>query len=71
MRTYVILKAQFTLGVGVSCCIFENNRSSGKMGCVQILCINVNFIIDTMLKFGTKADPYFDIDAKCEWTFTT
>ena len=55
MRTYVILKAQFTLGVGVSDCIFENNKNNV-----------IKTQMERMLKFDIKADPNFDLDAKCE-----
>ena len=38
-----------------------------RIGPVPILCINVNVIIDTVLKFDANADANFD--AKCERTF--
>ena len=38
------------------------------MGPIPILCINVNFIIDTMLKFYANAHANINIDAQCEQT---
>ena len=35
-----------------------------RVGSVDILCINVNVLIDTMLKFDTNADVNDDVDAK-------
>ena len=40
-----------------------------RMGSVPILCVNVNVMIDTMLKFEANADVNVEIDAKCERTF--
>ena len=34
-----------------------------RIGPVRILCINVNAIIDTMLKFDANAEANFDVDA--------
>ena len=40
------------------------------MGSVPILCVNINIIVDTILKFDAdaNADAKVDVDAKCEWT---
>ena len=38
------------------------------MASVPILCVNVNIMIDTMLKFNANADAKVNIDAKCERT---
>ena len=41
-----------------------------RMGYVPFLCLNVNFTIDTMLKFDANAkDANVNIDVRCERTF--
>ena len=42
-----------------------------RVGSVLILCVNVNVIIDTLLKFDANADANVDYGAKCERTLTT
>ena len=41
-----------------------------RVGSISILCINVNVITDTMLKFDANTDANVDFDAKCERIFT-
>ena len=40
------------------------------MGSIPILCININIIIDTMLKFDANADANVNIDDQCKRTLT-
>ena len=42
------------------------------MGSVHILCVNINFIVDTILKFDVdaNADAKVDVDVKCERILT-
>ena len=40
------------------------------MNSVPILCINVNFYTDSMLKFDANADANVDVDVKCEQTLS-
>ena len=57
---------------------FRNNISNGnkmhmeRMDSVSapIFCINVNIIIDTMLKFDTNTDANVNIDVTCDRTFS-
>ena len=43
-----------------------------RMGSLPILCININILMDTILKFNVNAnvDANVDFDTKCEWTLT-
>ena len=69
-KKIVNCKGPFTISVNL--CVSENNASSDNKtqtqgrGSVPILCINVNFSIDTML----KSDANVDSDGKCERTLT-
>ena len=39
-----------------------------RMGSLPILCITINILMDTILKFNVNANV--DFDTKCEWTLT-
>ena len=63
-------KGSFTLNVSVCVYVFEYNGNYGnktqtqRMGSVFIFCINVNILMDTILKFDVNADANVDFDAK-------